>query len=349
MIAKLLFLSLALLAMNSLAEDTLENNRPIIGVVTTPSDFPSSYDPLEYSYFKASYVKWIEAGGSRVTPIPWNLTQTDLTSLLTNLNGIVFTGGYSDLFENATNSPYVNSVKSILSFAESQNTKGIFYPVFGIDQGLLAMALVISGDFNLFQTVNLQSTLHTLQFTSAIQTSTMFSTYPEYLISDVQTTPVFWFNTTYAIDPQTFSSNTLLSEYFNIVSNSVDDEGNQFVSAIEAKKWPIFAVQFHPEKAAFEWDSTTYSHTYTAIQASQLLVNRFIDETRNNMNVFPSPQVEDGCLIYNVNSTMIPGIFSPMYFFNYSQGSCLVQRLGRNLSEIVDDFVIDNLYGWLGN
>ena len=184
----------------------------------------------------------------------------------------------------------------------------------------------------------------------------MFSTYPQFLLSDVQSTPVFWFNTSYGIKPETFASDPLLSKYFNILSNSFDKNGNQFVSSIESKKWPIFAVQFHPEKAAFEWDSSTYSHKYTAITASQLIINQLIDQSRENKNVFPSSSVEDGCLIYNVNSTMISGLFSPVYLFKNTQSSCLVTKLGgafnettdaeSNESENVESFTISDLFDW---
>ena len=33
---------------------------------------------------------------------------------------------------------------------------------------------------------------------------------------------------------------------------NLDDDGNQFVSMIEAKDYPFWGVVFHPEKAPFE-------------------------------------------------------------------------------------------------
>jgi hypothetical protein len=44
--------------------------KPVIGIIAYPSDFTSKFTS---NYIAASYVKWIEAAGARVVPIPYNL------------------------------------------------------------------------------------------------------------------------------------------------------------------------------------------------------------------------------------------------------------------------------------
>ena len=39
------------------------------------------------------YVKWIEAAGAQVVPVPYNLTESQVEELFMKLNGILFTGG----------------------------------------------------------------------------------------------------------------------------------------------------------------------------------------------------------------------------------------------------------------
>ena len=43
--------------------------------------------------------------------------------------------------------------------------------------------------------------------------------------------------------------NSKLNEFFNITSIAEDTNKKMFVNCIEAKNYPIFAVQFHPEKS----------------------------------------------------------------------------------------------------
>jgi len=49
------------------------NTRPIIGILTQPSSWPTMYDPEEYSYIATSYVRYLESAGARVVPIKYDL------------------------------------------------------------------------------------------------------------------------------------------------------------------------------------------------------------------------------------------------------------------------------------
>jgi len=171
----------------------------------------------------------------------------------------------------------------------------------------------------------------------------MYTLFPSYLSSYVAEKPVFWFNHSLGISPNDFSGNGNLSSYFTVLSNSVDANFNQFVSSFEGNDLPIYGVQFHPEKNGFEWDQPTYDHEYNAVQAAQLLVNHLIDDSRNNMNVFPTPTIEDTCLIYNQNATLIAGVWAPMYFFSNSEPVCLSQtsRLPPQPDEGIWDYIDD--------
>lgn len=45
-----------------------------------------------------------------------------------------------------------------------------------------------------------------------------------------------------------FKENKKLMKNFNILSLNEDHEGNVFISSAEHKSYPIYGVQFHPEK-----------------------------------------------------------------------------------------------------
>jgi len=66
----------------------------MIGLVTLPSDYPQFYGPKNFTYFRSSYVKFIESGGARVVPISTNLSTSNLLALLADVNGVIIPCGY---------------------------------------------------------------------------------------------------------------------------------------------------------------------------------------------------------------------------------------------------------------
>merc|ERR1712216_351727 len=55
------------------------------------------------------------------------------------------------------------------------------------------------------------------------------------------------------VTPSIFQADPLLPKFFTAVSTNRDRKGREFVSTMEAKKYPILAVQWHPERNQFEW------------------------------------------------------------------------------------------------
>ena len=43
-------------------------------------------------------------------------------------------------------------------------------------------------------------------------------------------------------------ANDHLRRFYNILGTSIDDKGKEYVAAIEAKYYPIYGVQWHPER-----------------------------------------------------------------------------------------------------
>ena len=51
---------------------------------------------------------------------------------------------------------------------------------------------------------------------------------------------------------------------FKILSIDEDRAGRPFVSTVEGRRHPLYAVQWHPEKAPWEW-SLSYQMTHSAV------------------------------------------------------------------------------------
>ena len=62
---------------------------------------------------------------------------------------------------------------------------------------------------------------------------------------------------------------------------------DEFISIMESKKYPIYGVQFHPEKTLFEWKIFA-DRSYSPVFIVQNWANKFIDKARMNKNSFNS-------------------------------------------------------------
>jgi len=67
------------------------------------------YAPGNYSYFPASYVKFIEAAGARVVPIPYDASPENLTFFFNSTNGLLLPGGGANIYiDNGSERTYAN-------------------------------------------------------------------------------------------------------------------------------------------------------------------------------------------------------------------------------------------------
>ncbi|CAK0906290.1 unnamed protein product [Prorocentrum cordatum] len=101
--------------------------------------------------------------------------------------------------------------------------------------------------------------------------------------------------------PATYATNERLSLLFRVLSTNRDRKGKPFVSTVEARQYPIYGVQWHPERPIFSWDADEggINHGAHAIESMQYFANFLVNEARKNDHRFPSANDERGALIYN--------------------------------------------------
>jgi gamma-glutamyl hydrolase len=83
---------------------------------------------------------------------------------------------------------------------------------------------------------------------------------PSELQLSVQTENITMNNHHDGVTPESFQIDKNLADLFNVLAVNVDRQGKPFVSVMEAKKWPVYGIQFHPEKANFEWTDREVGH-----------------------------------------------------------------------------------------
>jgi gamma-glutamyl hydrolase len=289
------------------------NYRPIIGLLTIPSNFPQHPNPLTDSYILGTDAQFLEAGGCRVAPLPWNIVDVNFTFILNSVNGIAITGRAFKPYEQVVYLAYLARIKEIVNFANAQNQKGNYYPLFGIGDGFQLLSAALANQTNLFMNLTNNFTNHILQIQNS---NRMFSLFPSYLISNLQAKPTFNFNNINGLDLTSFQQNSALSGILNAVAFSVDDKNNKFISALEGISLPYYLVQFRPQSNLFDWSMNNYNHDYNSELSTSLLTNFMINETRRNTNTFPSPAIEDIYLIYCFNFTFINITYPRVYFLS---------------------------------
>ena len=119
---------------------------PIIGILALPAahndcdTFHSLADASTTSCFHSLYVKWLEQTGARVVPLPFDLPKAQFDSLLASLNGVLITGGSTNLL--SLQSPYMEAAGRLLRYAQQMHSKGEVWPLWGTCMGLQVLSVL---------------------------------------------------------------------------------------------------------------------------------------------------------------------------------------------------------------
>jgi gamma-glutamyl hydrolase len=305
-----LFVRLLLVASAALASVAAAARGPIIGIVSHPI-------AKHGEYISASYVKWVEMGGGRVVPIPYNAPKEYIESLVPQLNGMLFMGGAADVND---------AHRLIVDIVLQLNDKGIYFPLWATCLGFEWLVQITAQDLTALESgFDSENITLPLNFTTLAPESKLFKTMDKQTYGWLANKPITMNNHHQGITPSHFAKFDKLTQFYDILSTNVDRKGREFVSAFEAKKYPIYAVQFHPEKSSFEMgenaDGSPYEvvdHSYEAIFASQFFANFFINEARKNDQHFKDAKTQKKALIYNYQTSTItdPG-FVESYLFKH--------------------------------
>ncbi|XP_077022976.1 gamma-glutamyl hydrolase [Tamandua tetradactyla] len=286
--------------------------KPIIGVLMQKC-YSKSMKNLGKYYIAASYVKYLESAGARVVPIRLDLPSKDYEKLFKSINGVLFPGGRADLRD----SDYGQVAKTFYSLALQSFDDGIYFPVWGTCLGFEELSFLVSGELLLTRTDTHARTLP-LNFTSAALHSRMFQHFPGDLLLALAVEPLTANFHIWSLSVTNFTANEKLKKFFNVLTtNTVNNL--EFISTMEGYEYPIYGVQWHPEKAVYEWGKEKgISHSPHAVKAAFYLAEFFVNEARKNSHHFDSQEEEKEALIYQFCPTYTGNIssFQQSYMFN---------------------------------
>ena len=212
------------------------NQSLCIGIITIPHSKKTKYGK---SHIMKAYVDWFEERGVRVIPIPYDTTQHE--AYFEMVNGLFIPGGETPfIMKNKT------FIDSVTKFFELSLEKDEYFPIWGTCFGF-ELLLFLIGNFTKLKHYPAQG-FYPLHITSSGYTSRMFRSFPTRYLHYLEHNKSCNNNHDYGISPTDFMENEHLRRFYNILATSVADNGKEYVAAIEAKYYPVYGVQWHPER-----------------------------------------------------------------------------------------------------
>jgi gamma-glutamyl hydrolase len=280
----------------------LPRRSPIIGILTLPNDSPPPFNNAS-SAFPASYVKWVESGGGRVVPLPYDAPLPVLAATLKSINGALFTGGAADFFNpDGSLTTYATAAQLIFNESVAAAAAGETWPLWGTCLGHELTLMLASGADPALVTAGFDSENASWPLTPvqpAASSSRLWGTAPPDVWAAFTGQPIAMNSHQAGVTPAAFAASAPLSSRFRVLTTNLDRKGKAFVSSTEGVTLPIYTTQFHPEKPLFEVQPTATDHSFASIVGNSYTQRFFVQQARANSRAFPTPAAEAAALIYN--------------------------------------------------
>jgi len=168
------------------------------------------------------------------------------------------------LLDGSDFSNYTKAGGHIIDLAIAASKKLDYFPVWNVCNGIELLGLYISGNHSVLQSdFNDPGVTHPLTPLDKFKTSRLFSEFSQDEKDAIISGPLSYFHHRSGFHFNDWVNDEKLMNFFDILTTSKDQNGEQFISAVEAKNYPIYAVQFHPEKNPYEWNVAA-NHTEMA-------------------------------------------------------------------------------------
>ncbi|KAL4459347.1 hypothetical protein ABPG74_017960 [Tetrahymena malaccensis] len=261
------------------------SDKVVIGILTLPSSY-SDYPYQKYSQIVRTYVQNIQDSGKAIAvPIHWDSTEEELDDILSKVNGVFFTGGGVQFMEeNSVEQYYLKTVTYIIEKSKSFNDDNNYFPIWGTCLGFQVINYVTAGNDLSIMIRKLGDTASHNLYDIDVE-SKLFKDMPKDLINWLQEGSPAFFSHEDGIIKSQAQENENLSESVIFTSLSKTDDGEEFIASIEFQDYPIYGVQFHPEKNLFE-PKVDANRDELSLNVCRYFVEFFIKECQKNKNSF---------------------------------------------------------------
>ena len=288
------------------------HKKPVIGMYGLVEPI-SDYEKYTKEAIDGGFVRWLEASGAEVVVIHIWYTHEQIISLLNQINGVLFSAGPRRPLKY--DAPWELKAKYIFDYAKNN---GI--PIWGTCLGMQMITKFMADDnkpLDKYDNIGLKK----VELTNLAKESNLLSLFKEKDYDNLNNSETSFHIHKHGISPESFYSNKNLVENYDIIGYGYDKNGKKFVNIIESKKGlkhKIFGTQFHPEKNPFEranWFKE--KNPMDALRRSQLIIMKFIEETRNNGNNFINDDEKSKYTFINTYETLKVGTYDQSLNYYY--------------------------------
>lgn len=267
---------------------TCQEKVPLIGVVTIVSSLnmrvllPDANK--NWNYVAKSYIEYINHAGGVAVFLPHDASEQHFQNLLNSVDMVLLTGGSENLFEHGKPDSYLQKVNQIIKHASKLGDEGRHFPVLGICLGFQSLGVALAGNKIILTPVpeglsGVQQILKTFGFSR----SKFWSRYDSDLVNEVLRDAHLTFSLGTGITPASFNKNVYLKENILVTSTVKASKDITLVASYEHVQYPIYGVQFHPEKTIYEKKTPAkISRHPKAIKFTSDLILKLIDTVRES-------------------------------------------------------------------
>jgi gamma-glutamyl hydrolase len=207
-----------------------------VGIITIPH---SQKIKQGSSHIMKAYVEEFQRRGVRVIPIPYDTKEHEM--YFQSVNGILIPGG---------DTPYIMKqpafIETVTRFFELSLQKDEYFPIWGTCFGYEILLFLVGG-FTRLKRYNMHG-LSSICITEEGYRSRMISSFSEKYKTYLETKKSTLQNHEYGISPKDFHQHPSLHTFYDILATAKDEDGKEYVAIVEAKQYPIYGVQHHPER-----------------------------------------------------------------------------------------------------
>lgn len=166
----------------------------------------------------------------------------------------------------------------MLNKAITANKLGDYFPIWGTCMGFQLLHLLVNN-----YTDPLQAVANEVYFTRNITydkvSSKLYDSQKSNVKDYAEKVGSAFYNHHWAIFDDVYTRYPKIASFFKRTAHSFNGINQTFVASVEAYDYPVYGVQYHPEKNQFEW-LLSPNRDPTAIKWSQSISNFFVNEAR---------------------------------------------------------------------
>ena len=209
----------------------------------------------------------------------------------------------------------MKTIETIINLANEQNKKGKKFPIWGTCLGFEAILHAMS-DYKIERTiVNTKNTNMKIRWEEKnFQKSAFEDVLRTSVAAEMSQSPISFFAQKFGFTTKEWERLPILNDFK--VIGYYEKKGMKVVSAIEHRKYPIFGVQFHPEKVLFEHKGKVNRVlSKQSSMASQELSRIIFDKALDNDNKFKNHNTLERLLFKQFSQKNTFTVFESLYMF----------------------------------